>query len=251
MELWRLFMLVHYRKVSTLAWYQAGQALTASPKGMTLEATTAVTNADDRTVYAKFSVAQGSSCKMTNKEGYEYYLNAANRLYRKATQPEKALGEQYGSATLVAVSFWNDEACSTSQITASAELALISTPANKAINVTITGGSRVRVAKNAPSALGAPFYATDGTEGDHGFGSTLGNAITFTGITITAGVVSSAWTPSTAFYYAFNGTGTTLKTDTELASSVGTVIEDASWLDGDGVAVVKGNLVVTAETVNA
>ena len=203
--------------------------------GDPLSVTTAVTNADAKTVYAKFTLVQGDTCKLTNKEGHEYYVNAGSRVYKVAEQPDLASGEQYGTATWATVQYYNDSAC-TDEITAPAEKALINT--TSALSIKVTGGNRTRVAKNAPSALGAAFYAADGSEGSHGFGAALGNYVTFS-VSISAGDVSGLST----VYYAVNGTGTTLiDTTTMDGTYVGTV--QASWNDGSVASGVEQNLTV-------
>lgn len=162
-------------------------------------------------------------------------------MYRLATQPSKALGEQYGSATWATVQYYTDSAC-TDEITGSSEKALINTPAGKHLEVTVTGSSRTRVAKNQPTALGADFYEDDASSGDHhGFGDDLGNSVTFS-VTIAAGVASGLTGP---VYYALNGTGTSLQGESDLSSLIGTVIEESSWLDGTDTTALNQNLTVT------
>ena len=222
--------------VGTAAWYQAGQALQAtSAFGDPLSVTTAVTDADNKTVYAKFELQQGDTCKLTNKEGHEYYVNAGSRVYKVAEQPSLASGEQYGTATFKDVKFYNDSSC-TDEITASAEKALINTAS--ALSIKVTGGNRTRVALHAPTALGADFYADDGTGEHHGFGASLGNYVTFS-VTITAGVPSGLGT----VYYAVNGTGTTLVSTSDMDTTyVGTI--QASWNDGAVASGITQNLTV-------
>lgn len=190
-----------------------------------LEITTKVVTADSKTVYAKFELEQsGTGCMLTNKEGYEYYVNEASRMYRKTNQPELALNEQYGKAAWKTVKYYTDEACAPEdEITSAAEKALIDTAS--AIGIKITASGRTRVALHAPTALGEDFYASDGDGAHHGFGATLGNHVTFS-VTITDGVASGL----SDVFYAVNGTGAALKDESELADLIGTV--QASWDDG-------------------
>ena len=204
---------------------------------MVLSATTALTTADNVTIYAKFTYAQGDTCQFTSKDGYLYYVNVANKLYRKASQPDLASGVQYGTATYSSVEYYHDAACENALT--SGEKALI---AAGSLTVRISAGARARVALHAPTAVGADFYADDGTGEHHGFGASLANSVDQTATIAAGGAVTGLGT----VYYAVNGSGATLLDTSGLSSYIGTDVSNVggvNWNDGTSASITQ-NLTV-------
>ena len=220
----------------SFAWYQAAAVYTVKyGSDVDLTVTTKVNENQNLDVYGKFtlSAVEDQNVKMTSGDGYMYYVDSSNVLYKEPDANQTlTLGTQYGSATW-SVEFYREAACTT-KITAASEISSI----NGTVNLTVTAGSRSRVATTAPSALGHSAAGDFGTV----FGSSLGNPVNVS-VEITSGAIST----NPTIYWAVNGHKTTLLYSDTATTGLDALVGRTIGADyNDGGTGISENITVSA-----